>query len=863
MKVWISLDNQGYKDKPKNNIALLKTRISKRWQEIELEKLADLVGNKGYAVIPGYMVTGFKAIDCAAMQVFMLDFDSGVSFDEINMKCEKMQLPIAFAYHTYSSTEKAEKFRIAFVFEYLIKERFIIEIIIEMLYRLFPECDRQCKNLDRMFLGGKRLIYYDETARFPMVQLYFSFLKSLDVEDHHFSDRVKRFANKHKILLINGNLAMGRLQDKDAIFGETLDSTVNIYIVESKFSPFFIAEGGKKTEHRGETCKKRKKRKLKIQIDNCNCQLYKDFQKGIELTHDAKFAIMTNLLAIQGGIGKFLEKIKEVYGEESFKKWKKDIKYVEHYKPKKCDSSFCPYYDVCTTVGTIIDTLERNRQIYQEKEDLKSIGDAEHCLQKNLEEAFLSDCDGLHLIKAQTGLGKTKAYIDLIKKYPNCMFLVAVPTNRLKEEIKTKLLQIGISEESIYMTASVHGNSLIPLDIQEQISNAHQRGMHGKTKRIISDYYNEIKEDTNKKAVAKECEQILKGINGIKNERVIITTHAYLSLMQKEFLSNYTIIIDEDFLQLQVFTRINSISISCLSELAEKDIPFYSKLADEMLRTKVGEYKKIEFTEYASPLLESQLKELEYFGVNDNINDLIDAKTYVKVKDIDSKEEIIKYFCPLFIPTMKYIVLSATFNEKIYRLYFKEHLMVYTYPEKKAAYQGKLVQYTYHSLGRKDLSKKLEVFSVAQEKLKESKPEVISFKNNRILPKNMDGLNSAGIHFGNSTGLNSLAGKNIAIIGTPYKTEEYYKLIACYLGVDVNLSSNRRPSFRRVKYKKANFLITTYKDEILREIQLYSLESELEQCVGRARLLRNHCTVYLYSAFPCEQAEIHIENYLI
>lgn len=62
---------------------------------------------------------------------------------------------------------------------------------------------------------------------------------------------------------------------------------------------------------------------------------------------------------------------------------------------------------------------------------------------------------------------------------------------------------------------------------------------------------------------------------------------------------------------------------------------------------------------------------------------------------------------------------------------------------------------------------------------------------------------------------------------------------------------------------KKHFLITAYKTLVLQDVQLYSIESELEQCIGRARLLRNDCSVFVFSCFPCEQAEIHITNYLL
>ena len=311
---------------------------------------------------------------------------------------------------------------------------------------------------------------------------------------------------------------------------------------------------------------------------------------------------------------------------------------------------------------------------------------------------------------------------------------------------------------------------------------------------------------------------------------------------------------------LQGFNRMYSVSINCLEELAEKNMGEYSKMADTLLKAKEGEYQTIN-TGIAEPLTEKQLEDLACFGTDDNINDLKDAGTFVRMKDRETGADIIKYFCPPVLPKMKYIVLSATFNQKIYRLFFKGKMDVFSYGEQKAAYKGKLIQYTYHSLGRKDLSEKMEVFDVVKRITGKENLPVITFKCIEQI-KGMDRLNNAGIHFGNSTGVNSLSGKDLAIIGTPYSVDEKYKLIASFLGADVNKKQDKRPLWRRVDYKNDNFLITTYADEILREVQLYAIESELEQCAGRARLLRNDCTVYVFSSFPCEQAQIDARNYL-
>ena len=112
-------------------------------------------------------------------------------------------------------------------------------------------------------------------------------------------------------------------------------------------------------------------------------------------------------------------------------------------------------------------------------------------------------------------------------------------------------------------------------------------------------------------------------------------------------------------------------------------------------------------------------------------------------------------------------------------------------------------------------------------------------------------------------GINALKGFNIGILGTFFKREEMYKLVACYLGGNVNSVEDMKPRPRRVEYNNYSFILTSYTDPILRLVQLNSIYSEMEQCVGRARALRYDCTVYILSAFPCDQADISTKNYLL
>ena len=51
----------------------------------------------------------------------------------------------------------------------------------------------------------------------------------------------------------------------------------------------------------------------------------------------------------------------------------------------------------------------------------------------------------------------------------------------------------GIPKDSLYVTPSVAGNGFIPVKIQEEISQSHQQGIHNITKRVIKEYYKEVK----------------------------------------------------------------------------------------------------------------------------------------------------------------------------------------------------------------------------------------------------------------------------------------------------------------------------------------------------------------------------------
>lgn len=55
---------------------------------------------------------------------------------------------------------------------------------------------------------------------------------------------------------------------------------------------------------------------------------------------------------------------------------------------------------------------------------------------------------------------------------------------------------------------------------------------------------------------------------------------------------------------------------------------------------------------------------------------------------------------------------------------------------------------------------------------------------------------------------------------------------------------------QRIVYVDKSFYLNTYKNEGLQMIQIWLISSQLEQAVGRARLLREDCTVTVFAGFP-------------
>ena len=110
----------------------------------------------------------------------------------------------------------------------------------------------------------------------------------------------------------------------------------------------------------------------------------------------------------------------------------------------------------------------------------------------------------------------------------------------------------------------------------------------------------------------------------------------------------------------------------------------------------------------------------------------------------------------------------------------------------------------------------------------------------------------------NKSNFNDYKGKDICVIGTPHNVPQMYRLVGKHMGYN----TDERMNNYKVENDYYEFSMMTFKDKDMQNLQLYFIESELEQAVGRARLLRFPCTVYLFSNYPLRQAEICQEKFL-
>ena len=836
-EIVVHLDEQGFTEKPHDEIvARISNRITKRRVKISLEDFSHYVGERGVTFARA-LFKGKRNTDFFEEQVlFAVDIDKGLSYQEFMKRSEDYNILPFLVYDTFSSTSKQEKFRAVYLMETVIEKKKLAELFNVMLIKVFPESDKSCKDVTRMFYGGKGIKYFDERNVLNIERLVVAFhteMKERDRKNHRRN--IEKLAGDYGIACKDGRIQIYR---KDLVMDEKKMQGADI------LGGMAVEYGAvKKMEIKGEKEKNNSENSpnfpiLRIDKDKLPtyCYLYKK-HLAEHLHHNLKFLLATNLQYIKGGKTLFMNGIEEEE-IESRKNWEMEWTQIKSYgyKPQSCMRGGCPYVNKCK-VDSLYSKLTWKIIPLRKRETYITLEDAQNELRQYLHEAVEAKDRGIHLIKAQTALGKTQAYCELACEKSDQAFMFVVPTLDLQDEIVKRLEAVG--SHCIKTVSCIEKTKELDLSIYNELIMLYDSGQGDKVKGRIQEYL-ESNGDELSEITIEEIKRCLNQQEKLDGSCNVVTTHKMFLNLPLKILEQYEIIVDEDIL-MSVIKDNGSVSRKKITEALDAGI--FSGEAEK--RLKMLQNLESEKAVKLEPIKISELseKDMHHFG---DLVVLLGSQVFY----YEENTQEIRYFNPMEIPKVKTIVLSATLNEKIWKGFCKNR-RVKMNEVGTVQYKGKLMQFTYYSMSRECIRK------LDGQKVKEVIKEITGVPEEQIITfkKFMD---ESEIHFGKTEGFDKLKGKNLAIIGTPHYIVALYKMVGRYLDYDTSKKLCRQ----RVENSSYSFNLMTFSDTEMRNLQMYILEAELEQAVGRARLLRYNATVWAFSNFPLRQAEINQEDYL-
>lgn len=839
-EIVVHLDGQEFTKKPNDKtVARISNRIARRRVKISLKDFSHYVGEKGRSFTRA-LLDGKRKAECFQEQIlFAVDIDDGLSYQEFMKRSEDYDILPFLVYDTLSSTAEKEKFRAVYLMETVIETAKLAELFNVMLIKVFPESDGACKDVARLFLGGKGIRDFNEGNRLEIEKLVRACQCEMKKRDSkNYRRNIENLAEKYGIACKDSCIQIYR---KDSVIDEELPQDIEILgnmvveygVIKKKVKKGIMDESGK-----NESKNKTNFPELRFNTDKLAeyCPLYKDHLTE-HLHHNLKFLLATNLRYIRGGKTLFMNGIGEEE-TETREKWEMEWKQIRSYcyKPQSCVNGGCPYADTCK-VDSLYSKLSWKVIPLRKNEPYISLEEAQNELRQCLCEAVEAKDRDIHLIKAQTALGKTYAYCELAREKPDTAFLFVVPTLDLQDEIVRRLEDTG--SHCIKTVSCVEKIKELNLPIYNEVIMLYDSGQGDKVKGRIQEYLGSNKEELSETTVEemKRCLNQKEKLNGTCN---VVTTHKMFLNLPLKTLEQYEVVVDEDIL-MSIIKDNGSVPMSKISEALNAGV--FSGEAEK--RLKMLQNMETEKAVKVEPIRISELsdQDMEQYG---DLVVLLGSQVFY----YEENTQDIRYFNPMEIPKVKTIVLSATLNKKIWKDFCKNR-RVKMNEVGTVKYQGKLMQFTYHSMSRECIRK------LDSQKVKEKIKRITGVPEERMITfKKFE--DKSAIHFGKTEGFDKLKGQNIAVIGTPHYILALYKMVGRYLDYDTSKKLCRQ----RVENSVYSFILMTFPDMQMRNLQMYILEAELEQAVGRARLLRCNCVVWVFSNFPLKQAEIYQENYL-
>ncbi len=573
-----------------------------------------------------------------------------------------------------------------------------------------------------------------------------------------------------------------------------------------------------------------------------SCTLLDEFLAGErKLEHSEWIGLMSNLIHIEGGQTIFLntiDKYSALYDNPDLREQQMRYFINEGYFPYHCET-YCPYADICKHEQNMIATLKKSKHSIKKLQSDPKYCDIESVrteLKQEIEAAAQRHST-FSVIKTQTGVGKTRAALEFMLQSPRRV-IIAFPNLDLMHEIYDQAISKGIQA---ICTGSIYDifDCLSPAE-REEIERYYNNGAMLAPIKLLKEF------SRNNPRVA-EYLRWNKEIQSFKGH--IFTTHAKLLTMSSMITPNDIVIIDEDIsMQLLQCKCISEKELNQLIQFTNKSDTYYifNKLNtlyhEAKAHNAIAHLPSVPMTPHDQNIF---IEELDKYNLTFDgcIIGAITSQSYYYDRYKNNFYFLLRNFLP---DSGTYIMLSATTNREICKKLYS-NMNFYYHECAKVKYIGKVKLYADKTYSRTCVKNEPGII----EKIVKEHPGscFISFMSEMY---KIDVPESQKLYYGKALGTNSFAGKDITIIGTPHVPEYVYKLVADAL----DCPSSSTLAVRKMQYAGFSFELTTFDDSFLQEIQSLYISTELEQAVGRARLISNDCVESLYSAFPVEQADI-------
>jgi hypothetical protein len=552
-----------------------------------------------------------------------------------------------------------------------------------------------------------------------------------------------------------------------------------------------------------------------------------------------------------------------------------------------CEKGDCPYIAQCQNPGNNIVTKIKMTKMSVRKNADPVIGLTMQQGMKKLSHAMTAAYKSkthISIIKADTGIGKTKLYCKLAQPGD----IICTPTHQLDKTIAAELTKLG--KDYIIST----DRPALPTKKQNEINKLRQIGLDlaaaVEWKKYV-DWYKTKYADTGYTPQMQACIDWIAEQAQLKTTtKIIICTHAKLQYINNSYTR--TVWIDEDPLSTMLIdsTAISDYEINQLVSLINNNKTDYEAAWSDaaLLQTITDKYKisydtlkkmqqhlqqihddsnKIVITP-AVTFSQDEQKEINRFvgmykrAICGPVTKLFGhceklvawSDTYHRNKTVYAITNKTKMICD---PMHKYIIMSATISPEMYRKYVfpTENIAVY---DINLTNKGDIRLYTKLSTSNTNIDEALLKYI---DKTCGKDINLLTFKS-RVEEFANYGFwkTSKKMYLLNAEGYNNLENEDLIIAGTPYANIIRYIITAAAIGIDIGPQDIMMHN-RLISRNGYDFYCMTFKNASLREIQLQDIDAELIQACGRARANRNaDVTVHIFGRYPIPGAKIIEED---